>query len=302
MTNTSNISKNISSELNSEISTTRPLSQEQITQYQENGFVIIRGFFDPEEVEPIRKACEVDPEIKGSQLKFGDPQGKINQGAFWSDLGDSLLGVLPRLARMVNAAEVLLGGEVYHWHSKLVQKKPYSEGRFEWHQGYGVWYYDGCLFPGILSCTIGINNHTKENGCLQVIRKSHLMGRIDHIPDGDSVWADPKRMEQVLERLEVVYCELEVGDVVFFHPNTLHASDGNTTAQTRINMTCHYNLASNKPYWVEGREHRFYQPLKRLPDSAIIDGNYNSVFEEHQFISPETVSKTIVEYTNISRE
>lgn len=296
MTNTTNLPRKIASKSNSEIRTTRPLSQEQIRQYHEDGFIIVPGFFDPEEIETVRKACQTDS-VDGAQTKFTDGDGNFSQIAFWSDLSDSLLGVIPRLARIVDATEALLGGECYHWHSKLVKKDAHSEGRFEWHQGYGGWYYEGCLFPGIIGCFIAIDRNSKENGCLQVIKGSHSMGRVDHPMVGGAIMCDQKRMEKILEKLPVFDCEMEAGDIMFMHCNTIHASGANNTDKSRSNIICHYNLASNEPVFVEAQEYHYYRPLQKLPDSTIIDGNYSSEFNNHQFISQDKVSANLLEYT-----
>lgn len=297
MTTTANLPQNIASKSksDSEVRTTLPLSQEQIKQYHEDGFIIVSGFFKSEEIEIVRKACQGDS-VAGAQTKFTDGDGNFSQIAFWSELGDSLLGVLPRLARVVDAAEALLGGECYHWHSKLVKKEAYAEGRFEWHQGYGGWYYEGCLFPGIIGCFIPIDRNTQENGCLQAIKGSHLMGRMDHPMVGGAIMCDPKRMEKVLEKLLVSHCEMEVGDVMFMHCNTIHASAANKTDQSRSNIICHYNLASNEPVFVEAQKYHYYRPIQKLPDSTIVDGNFSSDFNSHQFISQEKVSENLLEY------
>ena len=57
------------------ICTTRPLNAEQINEYHKKGYVIIRNFFDREEIEPIRKACEADPSINGAQTTVNDKAG-----------------------------------------------------------------------------------------------------------------------------------------------------------------------------------------------------------------------------------
>lgn len=77
-----------------------------------------------------------------------------------------------------------LTGEVYLYHMKMMLK--FYVGRaWEWHQDYGYWYNNGCLFPLLASCLIAVNEHTRANGCLQVLRGSHLLGRIDHGKTGD---------------------------------------------------------------------------------------------------------------------
>ena len=91
--------------------------------------------------------------------------------------------------------EAFLGGEVYHYHSKMILKEPRVGGAWEWHQDYGYWYQNGCLFPDMASCLIAIDPATRANGCLQVLRGSHRMGRIEHGRFGGQTGADPERVE-----------------------------------------------------------------------------------------------------------
>jgi len=279
---------------NDRIQTTRPLTQEEIAQYHEDGFVIVRGFFDPKEVEAVRLACEEDPGISGQETEFADSQGNISRIAYWTELGDSLLGVIPRLARIVNTAETLLGGECYHWHSKLVKKRPHDEASFDWHQLFGGTYITGCLFPDMSACFIAISSNTKENGCVKVVKKSHLMGRLDTANFGKGWQCDPTRMEKVLKRLEVVHCEMEPGDTLWAHSNMIHASEGNRSDQARINLICHHNAIWNEPVTSDELEHRIYRPLYELPDSTILEGNYKGVFENHEFLGKERGHKQIL--------
>ncbi|CAD5966594.1 putative phytanoyl-CoA dioxygenase [Planktothrix tepida] len=271
-----------------EISTTHPLSPEQIAEYHAEGFVIVRGFFDPEELEPLQLACEEDPEIKGTQTSVTDHLGRTFKVATWTDLGNAMLGVIPRIARIVDAAEALLGMECYHWHSKLLRKQPHTDSVVNFHQDYWFWYYDGCLFPQLLTCTIAIDKNTKENGCLQIVKKSHLLGRLDQVSLGNDYGTEPERLEKILERLEIVHCELEPGDALFFHANTLHGSGSNYSDLPRTLIHCTYNAVSNSPFLTEGQEHHRYRPLHKLPDSILTDGGYDSIFTKHEFHAVET--------------
>ena len=48
-------------------------------------------------------------------------------------------GVLCRSEKMVTTSEQLLGGEVYHYHTKLMTKPPHTGWEQFWHQDYGYW-------------------------------------------------------------------------------------------------------------------------------------------------------------------
>ena len=102
------------------------LTPEQISQYNEDGFVIVKGLFQPQELEPIVKAYEDESFIDEQETEFADIHGNLARIAHWTELGNSLLGVVPRLNRIVDNAELLLGEECYHWHSKLVRKLPHD--------------------------------------------------------------------------------------------------------------------------------------------------------------------------------
>ena len=169
---------------------------------------------------------------------------------------------------MVDTLEDLLGGEVYHYHSKLTAKEPRVGGAWKWHQDYGYWYHNGCLYPPMASAMIALDQTTRENGCLQVLRGSHLMGRLEHeLLRGKQVGADPTRVEQAEKVMERVYFEMAPGDVLFFHCNTLYRSDRNTSDSRRWTLICCYNAARNPPYLEH--HHPGYTPLVKVPDSAL---------------------------------
>src|SRR5204863_8894150 len=140
-----------------------------------------------------------------------DTAGRESKLSLWNHPGEDIYGMIARCRRVVEGMEQLLGDEVYHYHSKMMLKEPEVGGAWEWHQDYGYWYSNGCLFPYMASCLIAIDRATKDNGCLQVIKGSHQMGRIDHGKAGEQKGADIERVNEALKNLELVYCEMEPG-------------------------------------------------------------------------------------------
>jgi len=244
------------------------LSAQQQAAYHADGFVTIKGLFDPEEVTALNRAMEQDPAIRDHMLIRADQEGFGTKIALWNRAGDSVYGLAARLPRMIDASERLIGEPVYHYQSKLTAKEPREGGAWEWHQDYGYWYYNGCLRPDMLSCMIALDRTTPENGCLKVVRGSHKMGRIDHVPLTDKQnEADPKRMEEILARHEVVDVLLEPGDGFFFHCNTLHRSDRTTSDQRRWTLLICYNAITNDAF--VKNDDRSYVPLDRVEDDAV---------------------------------
>ena len=118
------------------------------------------------------------------------------------------------------------------------------------------------------SCLMGIDRATKENGCLQVLKGSHLMGRIEHLKTGDQTGADMERVNAALSRFELVYFEMEPGDAVLFHGNLLHRSDQNHSDNPRWALISCYNTRRNDPYKT-GR-HPGYSPTDIGPDEMVM--------------------------------
>ena len=244
------------------------LTPAQRADFERDGYVLARGLFDAGETQLLREAMEKDPAIAAHVYNRHDATGAATRMVTWNHPGDSVYGMAARSARMVDTMEDLLGGEVYHYHSKLTAKEPYDGGAWEWHQDYGYWYNNGCLFPLMASCMIALDRTTRANGCLQVLRGSHLMGRIDHgLLEGQQVGADLSRVEEARARLETVYAEMDPGDGLFFHCNTLHRSDQNRSPDRRWTLICCYNAARNDPY--RDHHHPRYTKLDKVPDDAI---------------------------------
>jgi ectoine hydroxylase-related dioxygenase (phytanoyl-CoA dioxygenase family) len=188
---------------------------------------------------------------------------------------------------MVNAAQALLGeGEVCHFHSKLMQKEPKVGGAWEVHQDYGYWYKNGFLFPdAMLSVMIALTKATKENGCLQVLKGSHKMGRIEHNFAGEQQGADAPFVEEAMKMFERVYVEIEPGDALFFHSNLLHMSEANLSDKPRWSLISVYNLSYNKPF--REKNTSCYTPVKVVPDEALLASAPSSLSEQTDFLSKE---------------
>lgn len=244
-----------------------PLQDDLLKSYESDGFVIARRMFDVEEIELLRRAAKEDRDLDQHSYGRGDGEGGTVRLSLWNHPGDTIYGMFARCETIVNTAEKILGGEVYHYHSKMIMKDPKVGGAWAWHQDYGYWYQNGVLFPLLTSAFIAVDPATKENGCMQVLKGSHHLGRIDHVLTGDQAGADLERVHEAEKVLERVYVEMEPGDVLFFHANLLHRSDQNKSDKPRWSMICCYNAARNNPY--KEHHHPCYTPLSKVPDSAI---------------------------------
>jgi ectoine hydroxylase-related dioxygenase (phytanoyl-CoA dioxygenase family) len=261
-----------------------PLTDSQTAAFHRDGYLLVPALFDSEETDLLRRAAKADQALQQHAYERKDGEGGVAKLALWNKAGEDLYGAVARSPRVVDAAEQLLGDEVYHWHSKMSIKEPLTGGAWAWHQDYGYWYHNGCLFPDLLSVMIAIDPCTRENGCLQVLRGSQRLGRIDHGQYGDQSGADPERVEHAARALELVYCEMAPGDALFFHSLTLHRSDQNKSPHPRWTLICCYNTKHNNPY--KASHHPFYEPLVKLPDTAIKEMGARLFAEGTEFFRP----------------
>lgn len=246
----------------------RKLSDEQLEAYHRDGYVIVRPMFEKDEIEMLKSIAKSDP-VFNENWERKDAAGKPIRLKLWNHPPDNIYGAFARCQRLVDSAEQVLGGEVYHYHTKMILKEPRVSGAWEWHQDYGYWYNNAVLYPLLASCMIAVDEATVENGCLNVLKGSHHIGRINHGVVGDQTGADMERVEQAKLHHELVPVELEPGDAVLFHSNLLHASAANESDKPRWTLICCYNAARNNPY--KEIEHPCYTPLTKLPDSAIME-------------------------------
>src|SRR5207244_10214169 len=177
-----------------------------------NGSGRVKGIFEAEEIGRLRHAAKEDRELDQHSFGRGDGEGGTVRLSLWNHPGDTLYGMFARCESVVKSAEQILGGEVYHYHSKMIMKDPRVGGAWTWHQDYGYWYQNGVLQPLLTSVSIAVDRATKENGCLQVIAGSHHCGRVDHILTGDQAGADRERVDEILKRMPLVYVDMEPGD------------------------------------------------------------------------------------------
>ena len=246
----------------------RKLSSEQLKEYNDSGFVIVREMFSNEEIRLLSARARSDPELK-THWERKDASGKSIRLKLWNHPPEIIYGAFARCQRLVGSIEQILGGEVYHYHTKMIIKEPRISGAWEWHQDYGYWYNNAVLYPLLASCMIAVDEATQENGCLSVLKGSHKLGRIDHGVVGGQTGADMERVEQAKAHHEHVFVELEPGYAVIFHCNLLHSSAANDADKPRWSLICCYIAARNNPY--REIEHPCYTPLRVLPDTAIME-------------------------------
>ena len=141
------------------------------------------------------------------------------------------------------------------------------------------------MFPDqLISVMVALTPANKANGCLQVIKGSHKMGRVNHGFAGEQVGADMEMVDNALKTMDLVYVELEEGDALIFHSNLLHRSEANLSEHPRWSIISCYSSQSNLAY--KEKTTSWKTPVDMVPDTAILEWESESI-PETEFLKKE---------------
>jgi len=264
------------------------LTAAQTATYQKDGCLVVKDFLSNEEVRKLQDIAFEDGVMRKHAFDLNDQTGKKTKLTLWYKPGNDTYGLLTRGNRIIESVNKLMDGDsaVCHFHSKLMQKEPKVGGAWEWHQDYGYWYKNEFLLPEqMMSVMIAITDAKKANGCLQVIKGSHKMGRIEHGFAGEQVGASQHYVDLALKTMELSYVEIKAGDALFFHSNILHRSEANTSDTARWSLISVYNRAANIPYNEPSQSSTV--PVEIVPDEALLNWDTGSIDENANFLEKE---------------
>lgn len=217
------------------------LTDEQLAFYRENGYVGgVRALSD-EQVETLREelAAFFEPDHSGRELWY---EYHTNESADTDTVLFHALGawritpgfhdLLWNPAITVPASQ-LIEGSVRFWHDQLFCKPARHGGVVAWHQDYSYWTRTQPMAH--LTCWVGLDDSTTENGCLHYVPGSH---RWDLLPI-TGLAGDMTAIREVLDDEQweqfnkPVAMELRKGEATFHHPLTVHGSFENRSDRPR---------------------------------------------------------------------
>ena len=214
------------------------LTKEQLAFFHEHGYLSGIRIVDDRQVETLREelAQLTDPAHEGNELFYeyhsnesGNPETVLFHALGAWRITPGFHDLLWNPAFTVQ----LLGGAVRFWHDQLFCKPAHHGGVVAWHQDYSYWTRTQPLAH--LTCWIGLDDSTRENGCLQYVAGSH---RWPDLPitglagDMDAIRAVLTE-EQRNQFEQPVAVELKKGEASFHHPRLVHGSFANYSDQSR---------------------------------------------------------------------
>ncbi|HEX2113045.1 MAG TPA: phytanoyl-CoA dioxygenase family protein [Alphaproteobacteria bacterium] len=214
------------------------LSQPQIEQYREEGYVVVRDVLTPEQVRTMR--AEIDRIVAGAV--------SVERSDDVFDLEDSHTPANPRLRRIkaphkvasyfwdlvrspaiVDLLKPLLGPNIRLQNSKLNLKSAGYGAPVEWHQDWAYYPYTN---DDVLAVGVMIDDFVEDNGPMMVLPGTHRGPTYDHHAAGRFCGGiDP--VASGIDFSKAVKLLAPAGSVSVHHARLIHGSDLNRSGKSR---------------------------------------------------------------------
>ena len=254
------------------------LRQEQIKQYRDDGYVVVKGIFTEEELDRLEKAFDdliqrrlekqasLDVTWPGDWRDWYPEQTQI---LFAEDMQAQSAGFSRLLLHehFSEAAADLIGPNVQLHHAKMFQKPPGGGAGFPMHQDYPYLPHEKHT---VVAGIIHLSDADEQAGCVRVYPGSHKQG---HLPElnTEAHYLDPK-----LYPIENgVPCEAQRGDTLGFTYLTVHGSTPNHSPNLRKTIIIQMRDPTDRPVGDTHRSHaqglmmRGIDPMEHGPEANV---------------------------------
>ena len=217
------------------------LSPEQLRHFEEYGYVSNIKLLEDWQEERLNEELQqlTDPSHPGHHLfyEFHSNESTTADTVLFHALGawritEGFHDVLWNPAFVMAASQLLGARGVRFWHDQLFGKPAKHGGVVAWHQDYSYWTRTGPIQH--LTCWVGLDDATTENGCLYYVPGSHRWGLLDK-PQlaGDMEGLQQYLTEEQKREFKPVPIELKKGYATFHHPLMVHGSYENRSDKQR---------------------------------------------------------------------
>jgi phytanoyl-CoA hydroxylase len=223
------------------------LSDEQVNQYQSEGYTVVSRLFDGPEIASL--LAEVDRVSAGNTLARHD-RTRVEMEPNQEAEGTLLRRIyepcsyyepyreLSQSEKLLECVEQLLGPDLEFHYSKINMKPPSIGSVVEWHQDLS---YYPLTNPDSVSILVYLEDADRENGCLQVIPRRHRAAPMDHTRDGLFQGRITESLDEICSGS--IALEAPAGSAIFMHALTPHASVANRSARSRRTLILSYRAS-----------------------------------------------------------
>lgn len=238
-----------------------PLTRKEAEFFEENGYLILRDVFQPEEIAALQHDSQ---KMRAGEIKIPaedvitEPDSDEVRTVFRLDEHNRLFERLASDERIAGRARFLLNDDVYLHQSRLNYKPGFTGKEFYWHSDFETWHAeDGMPRMRAISASVLLTANDALNGPLMLIPGSHktFVSCAGETPDNNHASSlkkqeigvpSPESLTKMAEKFGIDYAAGDAGTVILFDCNTLHGSNGNITPFPRSNAFFVYNAWSNR--------------------------------------------------------
>jgi ectoine hydroxylase len=255
------------------------LNDEQLQQFEDDGFVIIPELFSAEEVAVLKGEIPGIFEQRRDE-NFREKDGDTVRTAFATHTYNDVYANFVRHPRILEPAEQLLDGQVYVHQFKLNAKAAFNGDVWQWHQDYGTWKRDDDMpESNAMNLAVYLDEVNEFNGPLYLIPKSHKRGVLEAGHDTSTtsypLWTlDEGLIREMVDEGGIVAPKGPAGTGFFFHSCLVHASPPNISPWHRLIVYISYNNVENyirqfkRSEWIA---HRDFTPLEMEADDCLLN-------------------------------
>ncbi|GAA2657432.1 phytanoyl-CoA dioxygenase family protein [Paractinoplanes durhamensis] len=234
------------------------LTQAQLLEYRERGFIFLDSVFTPDEIADLNQAFAEDCRTSGPHvIRQGDDT--TVRALYASHLRHPSFAWLVRARRLAGVASQLLASDVYVHQFKTNAKQPFGGEQWAWHQDYVVWRdLDDMPAPHAVNVGVLLDDATEHNGPVMFLPGTHLLGdlvsgRQSSAPkstlhaDPDDYQLGSAEMDRLMAEYGSVSAKGASGGAVLFDPMIVHGSSANISPHPRRLLIITYNDVRNAP-------------------------------------------------------
>lgn len=255
------------------------LNDEQLKQFDEEGWVFLPDVFSQEEIDVLKgelpKIFSMDrPEV------WRETGSDAVRTAFAAHYYNEAYRRLGRHPRLIGPVMQLLDGPVYMHQYKINGKAAFDGDVWQWHQDYGTWARDDKMPEArAMNIALFLDEVTEFNGPLYIIPRSHKGGVIDAGHDtlttSYPLWTlDKETVARLADEGGMLAPKGKPGSVLLFHSNIVHASAPNISPWGRVIAylsLCHVDNHITQFKREEWIAHRDFNPIEALDDDCLME-------------------------------
>lgn len=254
------------------------LNQQQLEQFDRDGYLFFPSHFTPEEVKKLTD--EVPSLYAQDRPENIREKGKTSvRTNFAAHMYSAPFARLARHPRMIRPVEQLFDEKLYMHQFKINGKMAFDGDVWQWHQDYGTWLNDDAMPDArAMNVAIFLDEVNEFNGPLMFIPGSHKMGALEAGHDTSTtsypLWTiSNDNIRTLVDKGGIVAPKGPAGSMIMFHGCLVHASSPNLSPWNRVAVYLSLCAVSNhirrfkRPGYIA---HRQFDAIDCLPDDCLV--------------------------------